>query len=544
MHVRDRRGRWAASFGFLALAALAAVAGCQETTPTEPGDDSPQFAKPPATAVGLTLWIEAENQDGVDYVGPLYAVVYDAKFGLEVAAAYDCGTPQTIDGVDYCTGPGPISVEKGTKAVVIVPGSLPPALEAEVFRTDQLLPLQDADYGSNPWDCETQGCSIGASVTDVQKGKVVLLPLVPGNFAGGFDLKVNNDVEVNLGAPVASEVRALQYEDFGPGSNDNNVDFPLLPPTTATVMPLCPGTDLPSNWTFVGAAGVWPAVPMAFFGAQEYETEVWLPYPKVESDYSTYERSCDGYPGTLPLWVTELNFINQEAFGVLQNTILETFEIRSADELAQTYITRYARPLLCDASLAKAYADDEPFGDASDGIDFLPPLVSGFQALIGADLSLDPNPRAVAGWYTQYLTDPVNVTFTLKNTSADGSSTFNFSVTYACTPAVGSDAADCDETSRQDNSAPDDFLADFNFRNPANNGDFGLAGTDLVETTWSIVGLPFPEGTVRYDVKSQGDKFPLAPGDGLLDGDWEILYPTGIPGEICKDTNDGRWGVG
>ncbi len=549
MQVRDRKGRRRVPLLLATLVAVAAAVGCQDRAPTGPGDGTPQFAKPPAAPVGLTLLIEAGNQAGDEYLGPLYAFVYDEGFGLEKVAAFDCSVPQDINGVDYCSGPGAIPVQKGTKAVVVVPGHVPSALfDAGQFGDlkSKLLPLTNATYETSDFNCEEDDCSIGTSVTDVQKGKVTLLPLVPENFAGGFDIKVNSDVTVDLGAPVASVVRGLEYEDFGAGSGVSNVDFPDYRPTTSTVMPLCETSDLPGSWTFTGTEwGVWPAVPMAFFGAAgENSTEVRLPYPDV-ADFPQ-ARSCPGYPfQLLPLWVTELNFISQAVpGGDTQHTILETFEILSAADLANDPITRYARPLLCDASadVSKALEPYEKFGDASGGVDFLPPFVAGYQATIGSELRLTPESSSVAGWYTQYVTGSANVTFTLKNTSGEGSGTFSFSVTYSCESAATSPTGEarCTETSRQDNSAGSGFSADFNFRSAPDYGDPAfLFSSDLVETTWSIIGLPYPDGTVRYDVKTSGDKFPLAPGEGLESSDWPLTLP-----DTCKDTNDGRWALG
>jgi hypothetical protein len=558
------------------------VSGCADEPPTEPGTDAtPSFAPGGNTTVDLTLLIEAQSAAG-PYAGPLYAVVYDEDSGLEVGVPYECGDPVTIDDVDYCSIPGHAADEvgsfpvvKGTKAVVIVPGSVPPGYP--VF-DDRLLPLQDVEYTGDyePYDCtpstpgdlSTSPCTIGASVTNDPQGQppLGLVPLTYGTFRGGFDLKINNSTTVDLGAPSPSDVRGLDYANFGPDgttgdSNDDNNGWQDYPVTTSTVMPLCRPQDLPASWPpFPGEGdGVWPSVAVAFFGApvnesaQVYESEVWVPYPDIGSLEVTYNRACSdpyAYPGGLPLWVTELNFITQEVPGITsetQNTILETFEIRDALSTYGDEIPRFAKPLMCDLSTEHAKAGEtwETYGDASDGVDLLPKFVSGYQASIDGSLALHLSKDAVAGWYTQYVTSSSNVTFTLKNTSADGAGTFNFSVTYACDPDSGSDAS-CREVSRQDNSAPSGFSAQVNFRNPPNDtlpDKTVLYSKDLVETTWSVVGLPYgidDGGTVRYDVKTNGDKFPLAPGEGLVSGDWPLDYPM----NGCQDNNnDGRWSL-
>ncbi|MDT8437326.1 MAG: hypothetical protein RRA92_11305, partial [Gemmatimonadota bacterium] len=73
--------------------------------------------------------------------------------------------------------------------------------------------------------------------------------------------------------------------------------------------------------------------------------------------------------------------------------------------------------------------------------------------------------------------------------------------------------------------------------------NFRPAGPGLVQTSWSLVGLPFPVdasggNVVTFEVKAPGDAFPPASRENTTSSDFAIPFPG-----TCRDTNDGRWAI-
>ncbi len=498
----------------LLVGALAA-SGCADERASDPSD--PLFA--PGGNVKLqqvTVQLGPQNSDGSAVNGGWFVAAYSQAAGRLATGFVDCdnGSCSTV-----------LTVPTGTYAFLAFPG------RRSTFPGFVPLP-PDAES----WDCvvdtdlATSGCQGGdptsaAVVTQIVDGEIGSAPLAGWTFRTGFVVQIANKppAPVVLVPPPAALV-SLQYQDLEQFNPDEGNFGDQQPRSTSVVFPLC-WTDAPySSWGLSIPAdgnGALPAVPLT--GA--VANPALLPMPDYEGWEAPSDPSCPAYVAltgeSIYHFVYELDF---SGLPVAQGeTLLSTY---STNGLPTTgTIRQYTRPLLCDASVGK-YAD-ELVGDGTK-LDFLPALVSGFQAEVADDLVLSPIPGAVAGWYSQrVLLDGTTAVLTIKNRGASGG-TYSLAAKYTCS------ATAC-ALDNVNTNAPGPVKFEVNFR----PGD----GAGVIETSWSWVGLPFPVdgrngNVVTIELKTAGDNSPESSRESATSSDFAIPFP-----ETCKDTNDGRWAV-
>jgi hypothetical protein len=505
MHRRERTSRrWAP---LLLLFTAVVAGGCQDDGSDARTDALFAPGGPNPKLQAVTVQLGPQNSDGADVNGGWFVAAYSLASGRMATGFADCDTGSCSTA---------LTVPTGTYAFIAFPGR----------RSDfpGYVPLPPE---SESWDCVVDGCAdptSAAVVTQLVGGEIGSAPLARWTFGSGFVVEISNrpPPPVVLVPPPAVLVE-LEYEDLEQFNPDEGNFGDTQPRSTSVVFPLC-WTDAPyDGWDLSipsDGNGALPAVPLT--GAVANPAR--LPMP----DYAGFEgpgsTSCAAYTGLTGLpftaFVYELDFSGTPfAQG---ETLLSTY---ATDALPTAgTITQYTQPLLCDASVGK-YAD-EIVGDGAK-LDFLPPIVSGFQADVADDLVLTPIPEAIAGWYSQRITiDGTSAALTIKNRGRKG--TYSLTASYTCS------STGCSLDGVNTNT-PGPVQFEMNFR----PGD----GPGVVEASWSWVGLPYPvdgknRNTVTWDLKTAGDDSPESSRSSTTSSDFAIPFP-----QTCKDTNDGRWAV-
>lgn len=503
-----RRGRCARRTApLLALFAAAALGGCEDRG--DAGTDAlfaPGGPKPKLQDV--TVQLGPQNSAGIAVNGGWFVAAYSKDDGRLATGFADCdaGSCSTT-----------LTVPAGMYAFIAFPGR----------RSDfpGYVPLPPE---SESWDCIVDGCAdptSAAVVTQLVDDEIGSAPLARWTFGTGFVVEIANrpPPPVVLVPPPAVLVE-LEYDDLEQFNPDEGNYGDTQPRSTSVVFPLC-WTDTPyDGWGLSVPSdgnGALPAVALTGSVANPAR----LPMP----DYTGFEgpgpTSCAAYTGLTGLpfsgFVYELDFSGTPfANG---ETLLSTY---ATDALPTAgTITQYTQPLLCDASVGKY--SDEIVGDGAK-LDFLPPIVSGFQADVADNLVLTPIPGAIAGWYSQrVLLDGTSAALTIKNRGRKG--TYSLTATYTCS------STGCALDGVNSNAPGGQTGFEMNFRPGDEPG--------VVEASWSWVGLPHPvdgknRNTVTWDLKTAGDNSPESSRDNTTSSDFAIPFP-----QTCRDTNDGRWAV-